>query len=92
MLSKQSPKLASNSLDTTYIRKQQELDEIMSLTNPTVREKLLQSFADSADSDAVHLSAAGMPRSSYHVILPFNSLKDNEVYAPNFNQGESVLR
>lgn len=90
VLSKQSPKLAEKQLATTYDRKKAELDEIMSLTNPTVREKLLQSFSDSADSDAVHLSAAGMPRSSYHAILPFNSLKDTEVYAPNFNQGERV--
>lgn len=90
VLSKQSPKLARELLNETYARKRKELDEIMALTNPTVREKLLQSFSDSADSDAVHLSAAGMPRSSYHVILPFNSLKDNEVYAPNFNQGETV--
>ena len=90
VLSKQSPKLAKELLDRTYDKKRQELDEIMSLTNPTVREKLLQSFSDSADSDAVHLSAAGMKRSSYHVILPFNSLKDTEIYAPNFNQGERV--
>lgn len=90
VLSKQSHKLAEQQLNKTYEKRRKEFDEIMSLTNPTVREKLLQSFSDAADSDAVHLSAAGMPRSSYHVILPFNSLKDNEVYAPNFNQGERV--
>lgn len=90
VLSKQSPKLAKQLLDRTYDKKKREFDEIMALTNPTVREKLLQSFSDSADSDAVHLSAAGMKRSSYHVILPFNSLKDTEIYAPNYNQGETV--
>lgn len=90
VLSKQTPKLAEQQLDRTYAQKRKEYEEIISLTNPTVREKLLKSFSDSADSDAVHLSAAGMPRSSYHVILPFNSLKDTEVYAPNFNQGEKV--
>lgn len=90
VLSKQSPKLAERQLAVTYANKKKEFEEIMALTNPTVREKLLQSFSDSADSDAVHLSAAGMPRSSYHVILPFNKLRDNEVYAPNFNNGERV--
>lgn len=90
VLSKQSPRLARELLDETYARKKAEYDEIMSLTNPTVRAHLLEKFSDSADSDAVHLSAAGLPRSSYHVILPFNSLKDTEVYAPNFNQGERV--
>lgn len=90
VLSKQSPKTAQQRLEATYAKKRKEYDEITSLTNPTVREHLLNKFSDSADADAVHLSAAGMPRSSYHVILPFNSLKDNEVYAPNFNQGEPV--
>lgn len=90
VLSKQSPKTAEAQLSKTYAKKRQEYDEIVGLTNPTVREHLLKKFSDSADSDAVHLSAAGLPRASYHVILPFNSLKDNEVYAPNFNQGERV--
>jgi hypothetical protein len=90
VLSKQSPKLVERLLTRTYDKKKAELDEILALTNPTVREKLLDSFSKSADSDAVHLAAAGMKRSSYHVILPFNSLKDNEVYAPNFDQGDRV--
>lgn len=90
VLSKQSPKLAERQLGIAYQDKRKELDEILALTNPTVRAHLLDKFSDSADSDAVHLAAARMPRSSYHVILPFNSLKDNEVYAPNFNQGEHV--
>lgn len=90
VLSKQSPKLAEQQLAKTYDKKRKEYEEIASLTNPTVREKLLETFSNSADSDAVHLSAAGLPRSSYHVILPFKSLKDNEVYAPNFDHGERV--
>jgi hypothetical protein len=90
VLSKQSPKLAKEQLDKTFAKKKQALDEILALTNPTVKAKLLQSFSDEADSSAVHLSAAGMPRSSYHVILPFNKLKDTEVYAPNFQNGERV--
>lgn len=90
VLSKQSPKTAEIQLQKTYDKKKQEFDDIMALTNPTVRQHLLDKFSDSADSDAVHLAAAGLPRASYHVILPFNSLKDNEVYAPNYNQGEQV--
>jgi hypothetical protein len=90
VLSKQSPKTADTQLTKMYEKKRAQYDEIMALTNPTVREKLLKSFSDSVDSDAVHLNAAGMPRSFYHAILPFNSLKDTEVYAPNFNHGERV--
>ena len=90
MLSKQSPKLAKQQLDATYQGKKDGLDEILSLTNPAVRSKLLEGYADSLDSSAVHLEAAAMPRQGWHVILPVNSLKETEVYAPNFRDGERV--
>lgn len=91
MLSKQKPALAKNQLDMTYESKQRELDEIMGLTNATVRKHLLEKFADSADSSAVHLKAAQLPRQATKVILPVNSLKEHEVYAPTFNDGERVV-
>jgi len=90
-LSKQSPKLAKTQLNMTYERKKQELDGIMQLTNPAVRRKLLDAFADSADASAVHLKAAALPRQKTHVILPVESMRDTEVYAPNFNNGERVV-
>ena len=90
VLSKQSPSLAKTQLDMTYERNKAELDEIMSLTNPTVRRKLLEDFAENADASAVHLKAASLPRQRSQVILPINSLKENEVYAPNFRNGERV--
>jgi hypothetical protein len=89
-LSKQSPVLAKTQLNMTYQKKQDEFDEIVKLTNPAVRKKLLDSFANSTDASAVHLEAAAIPRSSWHVILPFNSIKDTEIYAPNFRNGEVV--
>jgi hypothetical protein len=91
MLSKQSPVLAKQQLGKRYDQKQAEHDEIMALTNPIVKRKLLESFADGADSSAVHLKAAGMPRTANHVILPINSLKDTEIYAPKYKDGEKVV-
>lgn len=91
MLSKQSPSFAKQQLDLTYKTKQAELEEINSLTNPVVKQELLKKFADGADSSAVHLKAAALPRTANHVILPINSLKDNEVYAPKYNNGERVV-
>jgi hypothetical protein len=91
MLSKQSPTLAKGQLDMTFERKRADFEEIMSLTNPAVKRKLLESFADDVDSSAVHLKAAALPRQGSHVILPINSLKENEVYAPNYRNGESVV-
>jgi hypothetical protein len=89
-LSKQSPELAKSLLGQRYDKKKADLDEILRLTNPAVRIKLLDALADSADKSAVHLEAAGLPRTSWHAILPMNSLKENEIYAPKFRNGEQV--
>lgn len=91
VLSKQSPALAKAQLDLKYQIKKAEYDEIMALTNPAVKRKLLESFSDDMDSSAVHLKAAALPRQSTQVILPINSLKDGEVYAPNYRDGEKVV-
>lgn len=91
MLSKQSPTLAKTQLDMTFEKRKNDLDEIMSLTNPAVRKKLLEDYADNADSAAVHLKAAALPRQGSHVILPINSMKETEIYAPNYRDGESVV-
>lgn len=90
MLSKQSPSLAKQQLAITYERKQKEFEEIMKLTNPAVKKKLLEAFSDSVDSASVHLKAAAIPRQKTSVILPINSLSDKEIYAPNFRDGERV--
>lgn len=91
MLSKQSPSLAKKQLELSYSIKKEEFDEIMSLTNPVVRKKLLDSFADDCDSSAVHLKAAALPRQGAHVILPFPNMKPGEIYAPNYRDGEQVV-
>lgn len=91
MLSKQPVKLAQEQLGLAKRIRQSELDEILSVTNPTVKRHLLEAYADECDSAAVHLKAAAMPRQASHVILPVNSLKENEVYAPNYKDGESVV-
>ena len=90
MLSKQSPDLAKQQLDLTFDRRRREFDEIMSLTNPTVRKDLLLKFSDSADSAAVHLKAASLPRQATKVILPIGSIKPTEIYAPSIRDGERV--
>ena len=89
-LSKQSMTLINKQLGLASADKVAEFDEICSLTNPTVKKSLLKSFADDCDSAAVHLQAAALPRQKYQVILPLTTIKDNEVYAPNYKNGEQV--
>jgi DNA-binding CsgD family transcriptional regulator len=91
VLSKQNPQLARRQLDLAFQNKRSELEEIMQLTNPVIRHKLLMTFGDSADSAAVHLKAAAMPGQKTHVILPIDGVKPNQIYAPNYNNGERVV-
>ena len=90
-LSKQYPTLAKKQLDKTHLERVEEFKDICELTNPVVKRKLLEDFAESCDSASVHLKATSFPRQAAHVILPISSLKDNEIYAPNYDNGEEVV-
>lgn len=89
-LSKQPTELIKKQLRLTYSDYEAQFDEIMSYSQPTVRKKLLQDFADSCDSASIHLQAAALPRQTSRVILPLTTLKDNEVYAPYLKDGTRV--
>lgn len=91
MLSKQPWALAKRQLDLTYQMKREQLNDILSLTNPTVKKKLLEGFADQCDSDAVDLKAYGFPGQTSKVILPVDSLKDTECYCPTLPNGTKVV-
>lgn len=90
MLGKQPLKLIKSQLDLTYAQMAEEFEEIKSVTNPTVKRKLLELYADQCDSAAVELKATSFPRQSQCVILPVTSLKNNEIYAPQYENGETL--
>lgn len=90
-LSKQWPATAKERLNETYNRKKEEYEALSKLTNPVLKERLLRSFADDCDSAAVHLKAAGFDRQSTAVLLPMPHLKPNEIYAPQYKNGEEVV-
>ena len=89
-LAKQPLELIVSQLGIAEREKRDELDAILNLNNETVKKKLLLEFADSCDSDAAQLQAAALPRQRYQVILPCPTLKDGEVFAPNYEDGEIV--
>lgn len=89
-LGKQSLSMAKKQLGIAKADKIEEYEELRSLTNPTVKKHLLAKFADECDSAAVHLKAAALPGQRYHVIIPVPSMKDNEVYAPNYENGTKL--
>lgn len=89
-LSKQTRTLAKKQLAIAKADKEAELSEIMALNNPTIKKHYLKEFADNCDSAAVHLKAAALPGQKYHVIIPVNTLKDTEVYAPGYESGTKL--
>ena len=89
-LSKQSKTLIKNQLDLSIADAKAEYEDIAKLENPVVKRKLLDQFANQCDKTSVHLEAAALPRQKYHVILPVDSLTDDEVFAPNYKDGEKI--
>lgn len=89
-LAKQNVSLIKRQLGLTMEEKKEEYDKIMQLNNPTVKKAMLKTFAEECDSASVDLKAAALPRQRYQVLLPVPSLKENEIYAPNYKNGEQV--
>ena len=89
-LSKQTIGLADKQLNLAKRLKEDELDEIMSISNPTVKKKLLESYADGCDSDAVHLKAVCFTSSTVSSYPTIRTLKNNECYSTNYKEGEEV--
>ena len=90
-LSKQPLNLIKDRLDATHKALREEFDEINSLTNPVVKKKLMQDYIEGLDAKAKHLKAQGLPRTKSHVLLPITDIKPNEIYAPNYKDGERVV-
>lgn len=90
MLGKQSVALAKQQLALKSKEMEDQYQEILSVTNPVVKKKLLIAFAEECDASAVELKAAPFAGQKTHAILPVPSLKDNEVYAPNYENGTQV--
>ena len=89
-LAKQPEKVVKTQLDLTVADKKAELDDILKLSNANLRRTELLNFAGSCEKAAVSLAASPFPGQKYQVLLPCTTLKDNEVYAPNFKEGTEV--
>lgn len=90
-LSKQPVGLIKERLDATSDSLRKEFNEINSLTNPVVKRHLMESYIEGLDAKAQHLKAQGLPRTKNHVLLPMTDIKPNEIYAPNYKNGERVV-
>ena len=89
-LSKQPLKLIHQQIDISVKDKKAELDEIMSLTNPVIKKKMLEDFAEQTDSSAARLSTKGFKGQAFQVLLPLPDISVNEIYAPMYKDGDTV--
>lgn len=90
-LSKQQLPLIKKQLKLSYESKVDEFNDICALTNPVIKQKLLDDFASDCDASAVHLKAQSLPRQASHVILPIVDMDPKQVYAPKYKDGEEVV-
>lgn len=89
-LAKQSLGLVTQQLKLKTKQSEDEFNDILSLNNPVVKRKILLSFADQCDADAVSLKAAPLGGQGTKVLLAVKSLKDNECYCPSLEDGTTV--
>ena len=89
-LAKQNLPLVQQQLKLKTLDYEAQYKDILSMTNTTVKKKLLEDYADACDGAAEDLKAAPLPGQGVHVILQSNTLKDNEIFAPNYDNGTTV--
>lgn len=89
-LSKQPMKLINQQINLSIADKKSELSDIMNLTNPVIKKKMLIDYANKCDSNASDLSVKGFKNQACQVILPVTSLKETECYAPNYKDGDTL--
>lgn len=90
MLGKQPQKTIERQLNLAKLSKEEELNKIREITNPTIKREMLNEFADKCDRAALDLKAAPFPGQKYQVILPLKSIKEGECYAPNYKDGSEL--
>ena len=91
MLSKQELTTAKEQIELTKKVKNSQLDEIMQINNPILREKLLVDYADSCDIAANELKAMSFPGQRTKVLVSIPSLKEDECYLPDLPEGTNVV-
>ena len=90
-LSKQPTTVVHERLKATMKQVQDEYGSIQKVTNPVIKKQLMESFVSDLESKQVHMKAAAPKGFQGHVILPVPDMKENEVYAPNYKNGEKVV-
>nr|DAR66448.1 MAG TPA: RNA dependent RNA polymerase [Caudoviricetes sp.] len=89
-LAKQPSSLVHERLKATLKQIKEEYESIQKVTNPVIKKQLLDSFSSDLESKQVHLKAAAPKGFQGHVILPVPGMKENEIFAPNYKNGDRL--
>lgn len=89
-LAKQSYRMAQKQLSQSKQKSYDELASIEKITNPTIKKYYLNKFAENCDKSAVELKAAALPGQKYQVLLSLPTIKNTEVFAPNYENGTKL--
>lgn len=89
-LSKQPMSTINKQIKLTELDYKAQFEELKQYSNPTVKQKLLEDFAGKCDTAAWKMKMMAFPRQSTKVILPMTHIKENEIYAPAYKNGEKL--
>lgn len=90
-LAKQPRPVVRERLRATLKEHDTDYDEIMKVDNPIVKRKLLEDYIQTTESKAVHIKASAPAGFRGHVLLPVPNMKENEVFAPRYEDGTRVI-
>lgn len=90
-LSKQEKPLVKDQLKLTQVEYKDRLEDIKKISNPVVRKKELEAFSEECERAAESLKAHRLAGQATKLILPINSLKENECYCPTLENGTRVV-
>lgn len=90
MVSKQPDKFVKAQLDKTYGNIKKDFEAFQAIEHPVIRSHFLEEYARSLTTKANKLKAEGVEGERAQLLLSNPNLKPNEVYAPNYKNGERV--
>lgn len=89
-LSKQPIDLIQKQINLSVADQKVQYEDVLAIKNPALRKKMLLNYAEECDKKAQTLETAPLPGQKWHVILPVDTLKDNECYAPGYPDGTKL--
>ena len=90
MVSKQPDKFVKSQLDKTFDNIKRDFDSFKAIPNTAIQSYFLENYAKSLTTKANKLKTDGVEGERAQLLLSNPDLKPNEIYAPNYKNGETL--